>query len=89
MAQLSGILFHMNPGDPDSLFVSIDFDINKPIFCKWVATAMRKVYSTTFLLSTGSTPGIPRQTGQVWVLGDAPKVVEQLQKIFVFVFSCA
>jgi hypothetical protein len=40
-------------------------------------------------LSTGSTPGIPRHTGQVWVLGGAPKDVEQAQKILVLVFSWA
>ena len=28
-------------------------------------------YSTTWRLSTGRTPGMPRQTGQVWVLGGA------------------
>ena len=33
---------------------------------------MRRAYSTTFLFNTGKTPGIPRQTGQVWVLGGAP-----------------
>ena len=31
--------------------------------------------------------GIPRQTGQTWVLGSPPKSVGQLQKILVFVFS--
>ena len=33
-------------------------------------------------LTTGSEPGRPRQTGQVWVLGSAPKVVSQPQNIF-------
>jgi hypothetical protein len=41
------------------------------------------------LFSTGSTPGIPRHTGHVCVLGGAPKAVEHAQKIFVFVFSWA
>jgi hypothetical protein len=45
--------------------------------------------STTFLLRTGSTPGIPKQTGHVWVLGGAPNEAEQLQNIFVFVFNWA
>ncbi len=54
-----------------------------------VARAIRRVYSTTLRLSTGSTPGMPRQTGQVCVLGGDPKAVEQLQKIFVLVFSWA
>ena len=33
----------------------------------------------------GKAPGIPVQTGQVWVLGAAPNAVEQPQKILVFV----
>src|SRR3989339_1244941 len=45
--------------------------------------------STTFLLRTGSTPGIPRQTGQVWVLGAPPNFVEQPQNIFASVRSWA
>jgi hypothetical protein len=50
---------------------------------------MRMVYSTTFLFRTGNTPGIPRHTGHVCVLGGAPNAVEQAQKIFVSVFSWA
>jgi len=38
-------------------------------------------YSKTFSLSTGNTPGIPKQTGQTLVLGVEPNWVEQLQKI--------
>ena len=38
-------------------------------------------------LTTGSDPGSPRQTGQVWVLGSAPNSVEQPQNIFEAVFS--
>mmetsp|Transcript_2365 Transcript_2365/g.1498 ORF Transcript_2365/g.1498 Transcript_2365/m.1498 type:complete len:99 (-) Transcript_2365:180-476(-) len=45
--------------------------------------------STTFLLSTGKTPGIPRQIGHTWVFGDAPNFVEHAQNILVFVFSWA
>jgi len=45
--------------------------------------------STTDLFKTGSTPGIPRQIGQVWLFGGAPNVVEHPQKIFVFVFNWA
>src|ERR1051326_9021470 len=44
--------------------------------------------STAFLLSTGSAPGRPRQTGQTLVLGGAPKVVEHEQKILLAVSSC-
>ena len=44
-------------------------------------------YSTTFRFKTGREPGIPVQTGQVWVLGAPPKRVEQEQKIFVLVAS--
>ena len=43
--------------------------------------------STTWLLSTGRVPGIPMQTGQHWVLGGAPKVVGQSQKILAVVLS--
>ena len=38
--------------------------------------------STTFLFSTGKTPGNPAQTGQVLLLGSRPNLVEQPQKIF-------
>ena len=44
-------------------------------------------YSTTCLLSTGSDPGIPVHTGQVWVFGALPNSVLHPQKIFVFVAS--
>ena len=43
---------------------------------------MRMPNSIARRLITGSTPGMPRQTGQVWVLGGAPKVVAQPQNIF-------
>jgi hypothetical protein len=39
-------------------------------------------------LSTGRAPGIPRHTGQTFVLGGAPNLVEHEQKIFVAVRSC-
>ena len=42
---------------------------------------------TAFLFKTGSTPGMPVQTGQVLALGGAPNFVEQLQNIFVSVFN--
>src|SRR3712207_507220 len=51
------------------------------------ASPVRMANSTTRALSTGSTPGRPRHTGQVLWLGSAPKLVEQPQKIFVCV-SC-
>ena len=35
---------------------------------------MRMVDSMAAALATGSEPGRPRQTGQVWVLGSAPNV---------------
>ena len=38
-------------------------------------------------LATGSAPGRPRQTGQVWVLGGSPKLSVQPQNIFVTVAS--
>ena len=36
---------------------------------------------------TGSVPGCPRQTGQVWVFGSAPNAFVHAQNIFVRVFS--
>src|SRR5207245_7254019 len=45
--------------------------------------------STARRLTTGSTPGIPWQTGHVWLFGGAPKVVGQPQNIFDRVRSCA
>ena len=44
-------------------------------------------YSTAFSLSTGSAPGMPRQTGQQCVFGSAPKVTAQEQNAFVSVLS--
>ena len=46
------------------------------------AIAASVANSTAFRFSTGKAPGIPRQTGQTFVLGAAPKRVEQEQKIF-------
>jgi hypothetical protein len=43
--------------------------------------------STPVALTTGSAPGMPRQTGQVWVFGSAPSAVEQPQNILVLVPS--
>ena len=40
------------------------------------------VDSIAAALATGSEPGRPRQTGQTWVLGSAPKAVGQPQNIF-------
>ena len=54
-----------------------------------VASAIFMENSTTFLFKTGSTPGMPRQIGHVFVFGGAPKAVVHPQKIFVFVLSCA
>ena len=45
------------------------------------ARPIRIVDSIACALTTGSAPGRPRQTGQVWVLGSAPKVVSQPQNI--------
>ena len=52
-----------------------------------VANPRAMAYSATFLFNTGRLPGMPVQTGQVWVLGSAPNFVEQPQKIFVLVES--
>jgi hypothetical protein len=51
------------------------------------ANPMRIVYSIAVRFTTGSEPGRPRQTGQVWLLGSAPKVVTQPQNILVLVPS--
>src|SRR5579871_3701701 len=53
------------------------------------ASPARIANSTTFSFSTGRTPGIPRQTWQVWWLGGAPNAVEHPQKILVAVRSWA
>src|SRR3954447_20670415 len=45
--------------------------------------------STAARLSAGNAPGSPRQTGQTCVFGAAPNSVEQAQKIFDRVRSCA
>ena len=54
-----------------------------------VASPARIANSTTRRFSTGSTPGMPRQTGQTLVLGGAPNAAEQPQKIFERVSSWA
>src|SRR5215471_8607715 len=51
------------------------------------AIAARVANSTAFLFRTGSAPGMPRQTGQTFVFGEAPNRVEHEQKIFVAVSS--
>ena len=43
---------------------------------------MRMVDSIAVSLATGSEPGRPRHTGQIWVFGSAPKVVAHPQNIF-------
>ena len=45
------------------------------------------VASMAARLATGSEPGRPRQTGQTWVFGSAPKSVGQPQNILVLVPS--
>src|ERR1700758_51831 len=52
------------------------------------AIAARVANSTALRFRTGRAPGMPRQTGQTFVLGGAPKRVEQEQKIFDAVRSC-
>src|SRR5262249_24671126 len=43
--------------------------------------------ATASRFKTGRAPGSPRQTGQVFELGGAPNLVEQPQKILVWVRS--
>ena len=45
------------------------------------------VYSIAIRFTTGSEPGRPRQTGQTWLFGSAPKTVVQPQNILVLVPS--
>jgi hypothetical protein len=56
---------------------------------QFVAMPIFIMNSTWFLFNTGSTPGIPRQTGHTLEFGALPNFVEQLQKAFDFVKSCA
>src|SRR5207302_10937983 len=53
------------------------------------ASAARAPNSTARQLSTGSAPGKPRHTGHVFEFGSSPNRVEQPQKIFDSVLSCA
>src|SRR5262245_54222128 len=53
------------------------------------ASAARIASSTAARFSTGSAPGSPRHTGHTCVLGGAPNVVLQPQKIFDAVRSWA
>src|SRR5262249_26184504 len=53
------------------------------------ATAALPAFFTASRLSTGSAPGRPRHTGQVLLFGSCPNSVEQAQKIFESVLSCA
>ena len=51
------------------------------------ARPMRMADSTAVSLTTGSAPGSPRQTGQTFEFGSAPKFVPQPQNILDAVFS--
>src|SRR5262249_8023829 len=53
------------------------------------ATAALPAIFMASRLSVGSAPGKPRQTGQVLLFGSLPNSVEQAQKIFESVLSCA
>ena len=53
--------------------------------CSAIAASVAN--STTFRFSTGSAPGIPRQTGHTFEFGGAPNRVEHEQKILVAVSS--
>ncbi len=57
--------------------------------CSSKASAVRTANSTARRLITGSVPGMPRQIGQVWLLGGAPNVVAQPQNILERVASWA
>ena len=53
------------------------------------ASATAVAASTTAPLSTGSAPGMPRQTGHVREFGAPPAAFRHPQKILVRVVSCA
>jgi len=54
------------------------------------ASPVMMVYSTALRLMTGSTPGMPRHTGQTRVFGSAPNTsARQPQNILDLVFSWA
>ena len=42
--------------------------------------AERDGHAHDLFVQTGSTPGRPRSTGQAWVLGSAPKVVQRRKR---------
>ena len=60
-----------------------------PEFCSAMASERAWPISSALLFSTGSAPGRPRQTGQVFEFGGSPKRVEQPQNALVSVSSCA
>ena len=53
----------------------------------FIAVPKLIAFLTASLFSTGSAPGRARQVGQTWVFASSPKLVEQEQKILVFVLS--
>jgi hypothetical protein len=65
--------------DPDHLAAAT---VQRDLDVEVAVGAQRLVDSIACALTTGSAPGSPRQTGQVCVLGSAPKVVSQPQNIF-------
>jgi hypothetical protein len=56
--------------------------------CEPTASPRRTAICTAARLSTGSAPGMPRQTGSVAALGWAPNAAGDQEKIFVRVASC-
>src|SRR5215470_8753984 len=52
------------------------------------AMPARMAISTASRLSTGNAPGSPMHTGQTFVLGGAPKLFGQPQKILLAAASC-
>ena len=53
------------------------------------ATAILISFSRAASFMTGSTPGIPMHTGQVWALGGAPNFAEHPQNSLLSVLSRA
>src|ERR1043165_3106766 len=63
--------------------------MDRSLICRPNASAARAANSIARRFKTGSAPGNPRHTGQVFAFGSSPKRVEHPQKIFDSVLSWA
>src|SRR3989338_3232223 len=80
----------MNSLNVNFFGLSIQLDIQVTIQTNWEFILGDLIaISTAVLFKTGRAPAWPVQTGQMLVLGWAPNLVEQAQKSFDLVKSCA